>query len=103
MPWRLPGCLGHDEPSEGARQREKRIGVPGYARVESGNATPLLTFKEEWLGQLGLKRRFEEKARQAMAELEAWLKARNLPMLFDTVDRKLADEYRDKELAQAPS
>lgn len=99
--WQIAKLLGSDdEPSDDARQREKRIGVPGYARVESGNATPLLTFKDEWLGQLGLKRRSEEKARQSLAELTDWLKARNLPLLFDTVDRKLAYEYRDKELAK---
>lgn len=99
--WQIAKLLGpDDEPSEDARRREKEKGVPGYARVESGNAVPLLAFKEEWLGQLGLRRRSEEKARQSLAELTDWLKARNLPLLFETVDRELAYEYRDKELAK---
>ena len=99
--WEIARLLGpDDEPSEGARQREKKTGVPGYAQVESGNATPLFMYRNEWLGQLGLKQRSEEKARQSLAELEAWLKARNLPMLFETIDRTLAYEFRDKELAK---
>ena len=99
--WHIARLLGpDDQPSEGARQREKASGVPGYARVESGNATPLFLHRDEYLGQLGVKQRAAEKARQSLDELEAWLKARTLPLLFETIDRKLAYEYRDTELAK---
>lgn len=99
--WHIARLLGpDDQPSEGARQREKATGVAGYARVESGNATPVMLYRDEYLGQLGVKQRAQEKARQSLDELEEWLKARNLPMLFETIDRKLAYEFRDTELAK---
>jgi integrase len=88
------------QPSDAAERREKATGALGYARVEAGLAVPLMAFRDEWLAQSKLNRRSLEKARQSLNDLAAWLRSRNLPLLFETIDRKAAYEYRDSELAK---
>jgi integrase len=78
-----------EEPSETARRREKTTGALGYARVESGLAVPLMAHTDRMARPVRTaKSRSQQKFEQSINALVTWLKARNLPLLFETVDRK---------------
>jgi integrase len=90
--------VGRMDVNRSSLAREKALRLPGYALVEAGQATPLAAFVDQWIEQSGFAPRTAQKRRQAVAELIRWLG--NRPPLFETIDRKLAYEFRDKELAK---
>jgi integrase len=83
---------------QGGDPEEAKSKAAEFAKVASGQATPVDYYTERWLAASGYSERTKADARTALALFKVWCSQMDRSLFIETVTDRIASDFRDEAL-----